>query len=152
MPRIQVVVSDEQKTRWSDYAEDDPRFDSMSELVRRTVESEIATETQQGAGVGDDMDEIIAGIDSLESDLGSIDTELKALRTENLQEDDLEGFIHSDFAPVIEKVVEQAVREAMWDWTDNAVIRPNMRNIELVRNRLVDMSKDEIIDYIEETE
>jgi len=150
MPRIQVVVSDVQKTRWSDYADESPQYDSVSDLIRTTVETEITTEDSGGSV--EDIDEVLTGIDDIESQIGKTEDQIRLLRADNVDEDDFEDFIYSDFQPIIEKIVESAVRDAMWEWTDDGIIRPNLQKSGLTADRIIDMSSEELQEFIETEE
>ncbi|WP_440007703.1 hypothetical protein [Halomicrococcus sp. SG-WS-1] len=98
MTHVQVVVSDDQKARWSEYAAEEPAVDSISDLVRTAVEEYIARDKDSEPSelnppvVDGDLDEI-------EGRLANIEDQLDLLRLENVEEEQLEE--------VIEFVVEE---------------------------------------------
>lgn len=103
MPRIPVVVSDEQKRRWNNFADNDPRVDSISDLVRTSVEEYIATDDSEGGRLNDEVvDEVHTSLDTLERDIGSLETEIKALRTENIREDAMEVLVRDEVETILE--------------------------------------------------
>lgn len=105
MPRIPVVVSEEQKQRWDEVADDDPRVDSVSDLVRTSVEEYIATGDSEGGELNDEVvDEMAGSLDTLERDIGSLETEVKALRTENVREDAMEAVVVDSMERVLENL------------------------------------------------
>jgi hypothetical protein len=58
--QINVVVSDEQKTRWDQYADD--IGESLSHIIRSSVEREIATDGERTGEIPDDVTERLAEI------------------------------------------------------------------------------------------
>ena len=42
--QIHLRIDDEQKKRWEDAVEDDPRFSTLSEYIRFAVEEQIASQ------------------------------------------------------------------------------------------------------------
>ena len=105
MPRIPVVVSEEQKQRWDNFADDDPRVDSISDLVRTSVEEYIATDDSEGGQLNDEVvDEVLTSLDTLERDFGSLETEIKALRTENIREDTMEALVRDEVETILENL------------------------------------------------
>jgi hypothetical protein len=105
MPRIPVVVSDEQKQRWGEFADDDPRVDSISDLVRTSVEEYIATDDSEGGQLNDEVvDEVLTSLDTLERDFGSLETEIKALRTENIREDTMEALVRDEVETILDNL------------------------------------------------
>ena len=95
MARVALVVSDEQKQRWNEFADSQPDYDNLSELVRRSVESQIASETSDSHGQQneDRMDDILDALDNIETGVERNNTEMKALRQENLERDEMESVI-----------------------------------------------------------
>lgn len=92
MSYVQIVVSDDQKVRWSEYAEDEPAVDSMSDLVRTAVEEYIARE--DNSGPSELNPQVVDGdIDEIEGRLANIEDQLELLRLENVEEDQLEEVI-----------------------------------------------------------
>jgi len=54
--RFNMVIPETQKERWQEYAEDSPDVTSLSQLVRRAVETEIATDAvSQESASGDEV-------------------------------------------------------------------------------------------------
>jgi len=105
MPRIPVVVSDEQKQRWDKFADDDPRVDSISDLVRTSVEEYIATDDSEGGQLNDEVvDEVLTSLDTLERDIGSLETEVKALRTENVREETMEAVVRDEVETILDNL------------------------------------------------
>jgi Arc/MetJ-type ribon-helix-helix transcriptional regulator len=150
MPRIQTVVSDEQKERWSEYVENNPEYDSVSDLIRSSVEHEISTEGNGTGGNPEEINDILQGIDSLEAQLAQTEDQIKALRTENMEKDDFADFIYSDFEPLISRSVESSVEDKLWDWTYESIIIPNLDNAGLTRDTVIDMEPEELAEFIEE--
>ena len=65
MTRTPAVVSDEQKQRWGEFADDDPRVDSISDLVRTSVEKCIATDDSGGGQLNDEVvDEALTSLNT----------------------------------------------------------------------------------------
>lgn len=105
MPRIPVVVSEEQKQRWDTFADDDPRVDSISDLVRTSVEEYIATDDSEGGQLNDEVvDEVVTSLDTLERDIGTLETEVKALRTENVREDAMEAVVRDEVETLLDNL------------------------------------------------
>ncbi|WP_257627588.1 hypothetical protein [Haloplanus salinarum] len=95
-------MSDEQKQRWGEFADDDPRVDSISDLVRTSVEEFIATDNSGGGQLNDEVvDEVLSSLDTLERDIGSLETEIKALRTENVREDTMEALVRDEVETIL---------------------------------------------------
>ncbi|WP_152031316.1 hypothetical protein [Natrarchaeobaculum aegyptiacum] len=94
MAYIQIVVSDEQKSRWSDHVEDDPAVDSMSDLVRTAVEKHMARDDSEPEAAV--TTQAVEGeLDDIEARLGTLEDKLDLLRLENVEEDQLEGIVEN---------------------------------------------------------
>lgn len=98
MTYVQIVVSDDQKSRWSEYAEDEPAVDSVSDLVRTAVEEYI---TRDGDSEPSELNTQVvdAELEEIASRLANVEDQLDLLRLENVEEDQLEG--------IVEAIVEQ---------------------------------------------
>lgn len=95
MPRITVVVNDEQKARWDDFAEESRSLDSTANLVREGVEAYIKSDKDSDSAdyEGEVLNDTLVAIEDVDSVLRTVETELKALRTENVQRDEMEGIV-----------------------------------------------------------
>jgi len=94
MVRIQVVVSDEQKSRWEAYSEDNPGVDSVSDLVRTSVEAHISSDGESGGDeLNDTVDAVAGDLDRIESRLGDIEDQVRLARLENVESDELEEIV-----------------------------------------------------------
>jgi len=66
-------VSDEQKQRWGNFADDDLRVDPIFDLVRTFVGEYIATDDSEGGQLNDGVvDEVLTSMDTLERDVGTL--------------------------------------------------------------------------------
>jgi archaellum component FlaC len=116
---MNIVVNEEQKERWQEYADEEPRFDSVSDLVRTSVERHIST---QNSGLGElnteVLEDIAESLDSLESRVGSVDSELSMLRNENIKESLMSQIVKSEMSEVeddlekLEIVAKKILKEA----------------------------------------
>ncbi|SEL49881.1 hypothetical protein SAMN04488691_105110 [Haloferax larsenii] len=150
MPRIPVVVDDSKKRRWSEFVEDNPEFDSVSDLVRKAVERQINGANNHDAISDQQITQVNANLDSVASRLTDLETQVKALRTETMTHSEYESFIHSDVRPIIDHIIEQQVEDVMWRWTEDNIIIPNIRKTGLTADYIRDLDKEQIIDIMED--
>jgi predicted mannosyl-3-phosphoglycerate phosphatase (HAD superfamily) len=95
MPRLQVVVSEEQKERWNGFAEDEPGMDSVSDLIRTSVERHMSTEDSEGDELNTEVvDEIVTSLDKLERQVSDVKKEVKTVGYDNVEEDEIEEIVH----------------------------------------------------------
>lgn len=94
MTHVQVVLSDDQKARWVEYAEDEPAVDSVSDLVRTAVEEYIARDDDSEPS--ELNTQVVDGeLDEIESRLANLEDQLELVRLENVEEDQLEGIVEN---------------------------------------------------------
>ncbi|WP_255167113.1 hypothetical protein [Natrononativus amylolyticus] len=94
MAYVQLVVSDEQKARWSEYVDEQPAVDSISDLIRTAVEGHMARDDDSDPS--DLNTQVIGGeLDEIESRLATIEDKVDLLRLENVEEDELEGIVEN---------------------------------------------------------
>jgi len=92
MVYVQVVVSDEQKARWSEYVEEHPAVDSVSDLVRTAVEEFISRDDDSAPSELNPP--VLEGdIEEIEGRLANIEDQLQLLRHENVEEEELEDVV-----------------------------------------------------------
>lgn len=92
--QINFVVNDEQKKRWEEYQEDAPNAESLSQLIRISVEHEIAEDRdfrskQQPSGevqLSEDS-EVVGTLQSIQNTVKSMDERLGVVERESSSKD-----------------------------------------------------------------
>jgi regulator of replication initiation timing len=82
----------------------------MADLVRSSVEHFISADSMsESESLNDnDVDEIMDSLDQLDSDINKLTTEIKALRQENIESDEMEHLILLKTEEVVERIPEYA--------------------------------------------
>jgi Arc/MetJ-type ribon-helix-helix transcriptional regulator len=91
MARIRLVVSDEQKQRWSEAVEDDPEFDTVSDLIRKSVEKRLKQDSQVEEET--DLDPVLDELDSMERQLYDLQNAVKVLQTDTPTRTEMEEIL-----------------------------------------------------------
>jgi Arc/MetJ-type ribon-helix-helix transcriptional regulator len=122
MSRVPVVVSDEQKQRWSEFADQSPEMDNVSDLIRTSVETHIARqETEDNGGwTEEEIDTIIEYLDSIESTASTNQALIENFRDESPDSVDLEEALTYQRAS-IQQIVEEAVKESVTESVKESV-------------------------------
>ena len=107
MSQLHVSLDSDKKSRWEEYADENPEFDNLSQLVRFSVEQEIQSD--------DDMSDIDVISDSQEQVLEmieEIDRDIRALDNSVLTEDEFDEF-RSEYDTALEPMIEFLIRDYM---------------------------------------
>ncbi|MFD1564856.1 hypothetical protein ACFR99_15055 [Haloarchaeobius amylolyticus] len=69
-PQVNIRVSEDQKDRWESYVGDSPEYDTLTDLIRTSVEREIATEGQSlsvdtSAGSDERIGEVLTAVEKM---------------------------------------------------------------------------------------
>lgn len=87
MPRI-PVVSDDQRERWNDAADNDLAIDNVSDLVRTAVEEYIANGSSASGALNDgDVADMLDTLDRIDSRLSDVDHGIDRLHRRTVTED-----------------------------------------------------------------
>ena len=150
MARLPVVVSDDQKQRWEEYANSQPEYDSASDLVRKSVEQEIQSQKGGETGIREDDWQRFSDLFSLlQNNQNDLERNIKALHHDSITEEEFETLVKADIQPIIEHTVNEQVRRGISEYLDQSLIRPTLRRREeITYNKLIDMNKEEIIEFI----
>jgi hypothetical protein len=113
-PQINLVVTEEQKTRWEEYLnKESDEFRSLSQLIRRSVEKQVNEQTKAGdGGVPEDLtrqlSEIAEGMNRIESQMRDFDGRLSTIEQEIRDDPDIKQLANEVFAllPTKEEVIE----------------------------------------------
>jgi hypothetical protein len=113
-PQINLVVTEEQKTRWEEYLnKESDEFRSLSQLIRRSVEKQVNEQTKAGdGGVSEDLtrqlSEIAEGMNRIESQMRDFDGRLSTIEQEIRDDPDIKQLANEVFAllPTKEEVIE----------------------------------------------
>jgi hypothetical protein len=113
-PQINLVVTEEQKSRWEEYLnEESDEFRSLSQLIRRSVEKEVNDQAKAGdGGVPEDLtrqlSEIAEGMNRIESQIRDFDGRLSMIEQEVRDDPDIKQLANDVFAllPTKEEVIE----------------------------------------------
>ncbi len=80
-PQINVAVDGDQKERWDRAVEDDPRFTTMSDLIRLSVEREIADNNgSENSSRAKEAVHLSERIDSLEHAFSGLSNDIQELK------------------------------------------------------------------------
>lgn len=119
--RIQLVVNDEQHEKWKkvvegegEYEGEFPEIDSLSQLMRKGAETYIGSSGNQSGGDlnSADVDQIRENTERILTGLKEVDTEVKALRNENLKKREMESLIEATVGRVFQELFEQQLKTA----------------------------------------
>ncbi|QGA82073.1 hypothetical protein [Halomicrobium sp. LC1Hm] len=105
MPRVRVVVSDEKKQRWQDYVGETPEYDSVSDLVRKSVEQEINSESNSQMDQYEELYQIMEAVESLEKKHSRLQDSLDAHRQNSITKSDMDE-------------LESMIGEAIWEYAN----------------------------------
>mgnify|MGYP000542528406 CR=1 FL=1 len=94
MARVRLVVDDEQKGRWKEYVSESTEYDSISDLIRKSVEQEIADSDAQGAP-GLEMGQVTEEVDELRKEVVQLQDSLHAHRQDSLEADTVEDIVQN---------------------------------------------------------
>lgn len=83
---VQVKVSEEAKGRWSEFVEETNGYNSVSELVRRSVEAQISREVEDTGG---DFEEFAEQFEEMLRLMNSVKMDLDSLRMEQRGSEEL---------------------------------------------------------------
>ncbi|WP_280536618.1 hypothetical protein [Halopenitus sp. POP-27] len=80
-PQINIAVNSERKERWNEAVAEDPRFSTMSDLIRISVEREISSENQDSSHNGSkEVAELTERVEALESAIRGMGTDFQELK------------------------------------------------------------------------
>lgn len=80
-PQVNVAVDGDQKERWENAVEQDPRFSTMSDLIRMSVEREIATGGDRGnQSGGKEVAKFSQRVESLENTIHGLSNDFQELK------------------------------------------------------------------------
>jgi Arc/MetJ-type ribon-helix-helix transcriptional regulator len=102
MARVRVVVSDDQKERWNQYVETTTEYDSISDLVRKSVEGEISSEGSDDTEQVEQLDEILTEIESVK-------------KQQSRTQDSIDA--HRQNAPTLDEI-QNTLMEALWEFSN----------------------------------
>ena len=94
MARVRLVVSDEQKQRWSKAVQNDPSADSLSDLIRDAVESHIARDPDDHDEEAE-LDPVLDELDELDKRLYDLQNALRSLQQDTPTRTEMER-LHTD--------------------------------------------------------
>ena len=101
--QINIKVKSETKEEWDEFVENEQEVGSLTELIRRSVEDFITSHYAESSEEGLQEELFLSEIESLRSDIDSIENAVKATHHDQLTE-----------ADVREASVE--ANEELWDW------------------------------------
>ena len=111
MPRIQVVISDEQRDRWDSYADESPEIDDRSDLIRKAVEQFISTSGQEQSTLNDDaMHEALTRLETLNATADRIEAKTTLAKDQQLDKDDIAQVVHNEFRSWYPALVDEVER------------------------------------------
>jgi dGTP triphosphohydrolase len=113
MSRVRLVVSDEQKQRWSQAVEDDPAADTLSDLIRDAVEAHIARDPEDKAE-DLELDPVLDELDEIQTKLYNLENSLRTFRQDTPTEDDIERLIEYYVSGVTEDIAYE-IEEGRFD-------------------------------------
>lgn len=95
-PLVNLRVILRQKARWDRYAKESNMYSSLSDLIRKSVEKEIAQDTEESATDGELVGELQTELNSLSEDIEQLQRDVSWLRSR--EEHDVEEFAHTLFS------------------------------------------------------
>ena len=101
--QINIKVKSETKEEWDTFVEEEQEVGSLTELIRRSVENFISAHHAESSEEGLQEDVFLSEIESLRSDIDSLQDAVKATQYDQLT-----------VAQVREASVE--ANEELWDW------------------------------------
>ena len=116
MARVPVVVSDDQKSDWQQYAEVNDEIDNVSDLIRTSVSKFIAEDQNESGWTEEEIDTIIEYLDTIDSTTTTTQTILEQFRDEAPEQANIEELVTYQKAQIqntVKEAVEEAVAEAM---------------------------------------
>ncbi|MDS0474787.1 hypothetical protein [Natrinema sp. 1APR25-10V2] len=94
MALVQLRVPDERVEAWDEFVEDEPEYDDRSDLIRKSVERTISTDTE-GPGSNDGVDEqvVLERFDRLESLMQDVEQEIGLVQADLVNEDEMSDIV-----------------------------------------------------------
>jgi len=115
MSRVRLVVSDEQKQRWSKAVDEDPAADSLSDLIRDAVEAHIARDPEDETE-DLELDPVLDELDKVQTQLYNLENSLRTFRQDTPTEDDTERLIEYYVSGVSDQIVSEIEQGKLNDY------------------------------------
>lgn len=117
--RVTLKVTETQKDRWETYAEDNPEYDNLSDLVKLSVEKEMSgaldREAVEQLDVSIDYDDIVraveAGLSDVNERLESVDDRLADVESTVKTNDDISKLARDIYEEMVVVEDEAEMRE-----------------------------------------
>lgn len=110
--QINLQVSQSQRKRWKQYADETHR--SLSDLIRLAVEKEINQDEQTAEGLSDEairqLSTLVEGVERVEQKAGDLETRLRSIETEVKDDPSIKALANSVFEVLPDS--EEEVMEA----------------------------------------
>lgn len=109
MARITVQVSDEQKEEWTEFQDENSAFESLSQLIRYSVEH-----TKENWESDSDEDEFgtLEDLEQIKQKVNDIETTVNAVENKQLSEQDIAEIVLSvNLRQVAEEDIQQAIQD-----------------------------------------
>lgn len=80
-PQVNVALDPEQRERWGEVVEKDPRFDTLSALVRLAVEKEIKDDSsRESQAGGKELAKVSERLEALENQISGLSSDMSELK------------------------------------------------------------------------
>jgi Arc/MetJ-type ribon-helix-helix transcriptional regulator len=91
---VQFKAPRDRVDEWDDFVENEPRFDDRSDLIRKSVERTISTDTdEQDTQNGIGRQEALEQFERIESLLNDLDREVKLVQQDVVNEDTMDDIV-----------------------------------------------------------
>jgi predicted transcriptional regulator len=99
---IHVLVDEEQKQRWSNYADSNAEVDNLSQLVRTAVETYISEDESDGGGESEEIRDLIEVVDRTQSTVQTNQNKLLDIESQTLTEREFSALLENEMESLLE--------------------------------------------------
>lgn len=145
-PQVNIRVNEDQKDRWETYVEDSHEHDTLTDLIRVSVEREIAAEggsravNPKGGGSDERIGEVLTAVKKMQGQLedleGSVSKATDAMHASNAGSDDFSTEVFSELPVGEENAIsarEMAMRLGVEDGEARGVLEQLRSQTNVVR-------------------
>lgn len=104
--QINIKISSDQKSKWENYLEKSPEYSSLSDLIRASVEYEIAGDND-GSGSEILNEQLVEQLDTIAQDQSRIKNRMSTLEAATIDEETVSEIIEEQTSHTISMVLRR---------------------------------------------